>query len=112
MLISVDLSANTGEERGIPFCGIEDSLKQRIWECQALEDLRQQIPPHIRQHLDHQPDCTRLLAWMVEGWTDVTWRQALVQPRVCKQLVQPPPPDDEMLHLFTDGGCLSPQAKI
>ena len=128
------LHANTGEERGIlrsiqngtfytrdkqihtgkipskdcPFCGSADSLQHRIWECQTFDDLRQQIPPNIRQHIDHQPECTRLHAWMIEDWTDATWRQALLQHRVPQHVVKPVPPEDEVLHLFTDGGCLHP----
>ena len=132
--LSRTIQANTGEERGIirsvqngtfytrdkqihtgkiptkdcPFCHLADGLQHRIWECEAVADLRQTVPYRIREFLDTQPDCTRFHAWMVEDWTDFAWRKTLVDLRDASQDVRLSPPDEGTVHLFTDGGCLFP----
>ena len=91
-----------------PFCSAPDGLAHRIWDCPHFEDLRGNIPYEVRVFLANQPDCTRLHAWMVQSSADAHWRMILhnIAPHPLTVFVQPP--DDEVLHIFTDGGCVCP----
>ena len=91
-----------------PFCSAPDGLTHRIWECPHFEDLRANIPYDARAFLLQQPECTRLHSWMVQSSADSHWRATLSRHGRPPLPVFPPPPDDEVLHIFTDGGCLWP----
>ena len=131
--LSRSTTANTGEEKGIlrsvmngtfytrdkqihtgkipsiqcPFCECNDSLQHRIWECEFFQDLRQTVPPQVRDFWQQQPECTRYHAWFVEDWTDTTLRRALYD--LSDHHVHCVPTESpEVFHLFLDGGCLNP----
>ena len=90
-----------------PFCTSEDSVKHRVWECEAFQLLRT-LPDSTVRYLEHQPPCTTLHGWMVEDGCDQRFRQALQGIPDLTGTFQDTPALPEVLHLFTDGGCLQP----
>ena len=45
---------------------------------------------------------------MIQDWPDVQWRTMLCCLPSRAQTYYPAPPPDQILHLFSDGGCLHP----
>ena len=91
-----------------PFCAAPDSLQHRIWECSHFADLRDNLPYEVKAFLANQPECTRLHAWMVQTQADGHWRSMLHGLPLPTSVALQEPPIDEILHVFTDGGCLWP----
>eukprot|EP00438_Fugacium_kawagutii_P030244 Skav219537 [mRNA] locus=scaffold30:835276:840171:- [translate_table: standard] len=92
-----------------PWCGHEDSVEHRHWECDHFEDIRAKVPVNILQDIQASPDCTRLHGWCVQGPEDIQFRQSLMTIRDTTHEFLPVPPCGPILHMFTDGSCLEPQ---
>eukprot|EP00435_Cladocopium_sp_Y103_P027303 s205_g6.t1 len=91
-----------------PFCSCEDSVKHRIFECEAFADLRAQVDASTWEVLKRQPDCTQLHGWFVEETSDREFRKALMEIPDTSGLFPTDLELPDVLHLFTDGSCTSP----
>ena len=105
-----DKHAKTGfaETPACRWCGEEDSVLHRVWQCPATEHLRAEIPLELRKEIEKEPECTQHHAWFCEPEQAALFRKALqgIRPYQTVQWVSPDLP--ETLHLFTDGSCLAP----
>eukprot|EP00435_Cladocopium_sp_Y103_P015415 s3974_g3.t1 len=92
-----------------PYCECEDSVPHRVFDCQGFSDLRAQVAPATWEYLRRQPECTYLHGWFVEGVADRQFRQSLLTIPDTTGLFTPDLELPEVVHLFTDGSCTSPQ---
>eukprot|EP00438_Fugacium_kawagutii_P029229 Skav229564 [mRNA] locus=scaffold568:553802:558148:+ [translate_table: standard] len=87
-----------------PWCQAEDSVHHRHFECPGTRHLQAEPIPEF----DTLPACTRNHGWFVQPPAILAFQKELCQlPDTTKQWEVAPPPTD-VLHLFTDGGCIKP----
>eukprot|EP00438_Fugacium_kawagutii_P025411 Skav235447 [mRNA] locus=scaffold2206:93220:95178:+ [translate_table: standard] len=91
-----------------PWCGEEDSIDHRHWRCPHFADIRANVPSHIMDMIQGSPDCTRLHGWSVHSNDDVAFRRMLLTIEDTTAEFYPVPIQEPVVHLFTDGSCLSP----
>ena len=105
-----DKHAKTGfaETPACRWCGEEDSVLHRVWQCPATEHLHAEIPMELRKEIEKEPECIQHHAWFCEPEQAALFRKALqgIRPYQTVQWVSPDLPDT--LHLFTDGSCQAP----
>ena len=100
-----------GQETTCMFCGQEDNVYHRIWECKAFEEERNRCPESIKNELKAMPPCTHNHGWFEEPATLQKFRAQLHQlPKNVGNWTEPfeiP----AVLDLFTDGTCVSPECE-
>ena len=55
-----------GQSTTCLFCGAEDSVYHRLWECKELESARAKCPEEVQQELKELPPCTHNHGWFPE----------------------------------------------
>lgn len=87
------------------WCGQEDSLQHRYYECAATRELRQTHAPQILQHKLALPDVLTLRGWAIRPPTYMPWMRQFTQ------MPEQVPPMHAALalgqwnYVFTDGSC-------
>ena len=101
-----------GNEGLCEFCGCEDSLKHRVWHCQAFDDLRKIFPEKFLPILDELPECTTQHAWAIRPKSYDHVAQFLEElgdlPPSAYRL---PQLQEGTIDLFCDGTCKFPKVK-
>jgi ribonuclease HI len=102
--------ANQVESSQCVFCGHQDSLHHRHWECPHFADLRTPVP--VLQDLDtSQIDATTCHGWIKTPASILRFRQLLQQISDSSGVFYTPPSvADNMVFtdLFLDGSCAKP----
>eukprot|EP00438_Fugacium_kawagutii_P017758 Skav224503 [mRNA] locus=scaffold1478:227093:229585:- [translate_table: standard] len=91
------------------FCGEEDSQYHRHWTCRVSEPARKQCPQHIRDKIPHLPIATTAHGWVPTPAALDTFQAMLHQLPDVSDIHEQVDSDDNILDLFTDGTCLTPQ---
>ena len=89
------------------FCGQQDSIHHRVWQCAEFQVVRSQsLPPGFPAVLD-LPECQRLHAWAMQPRRQVElWRALASLPDTSWNFVGLP--NMAQLDLFVDGSCIFP----
>ena len=101
-----------GQSTNCLFCGKEDSVYHRLWECEELTEARNQCPKEVRKELLTFQQCTYNHGWFPEPPSLLEFRTKLHQLTLdegqwCEPLEVP-----ETLEIFTDGTCANPKCEI
>ncbi len=101
-----------GQSTQCLFCGKEDSIFHRTWECTELAETRKQCPEEIQQQLKNLPPCTHNHGWFPEPKSLMKFRKQLQEIKHnhgnwCEPFEVP-----DYLELFTDGTCANPTCEI
>ena len=93
-----------------PYCGCTDSRFHRFWVCERFAAERSGISADVWKLLPQAPDFLTGYGWSVKPHTLHSWYSAL-DAIVCP-VVNPLRPISQVLHLFTDGGCMNQAAPM
>ena len=91
------------DSKACRFCGLDDSLQHRHWECEHTAHLRQGLSKTLLGHVPLWPECTRERGWFVEPPSFGSFKALLAEvPLITHQRTQPVP-EKLVMDLFTDG---------
>lgn len=94
------------------FCGKEDSVYHRLWECEELAEARNQTPIEVQEELTNLPPCTHNHGWFPEPTSLFEFRQHLQNIKHNSGHWIEPMEVPETLDLFTDGTCANPTCEF
>eukprot|EP00438_Fugacium_kawagutii_P034754 Skav221193 [mRNA] locus=scaffold3557:101113:110462:+ [translate_table: standard] len=87
------------------WCGAQDSLRHRYYDCPQTADMRNSLAPQVLKHFDHLPSFLTLRGWAWQPPTTQAWRHMLLSlpaevPPLYRSFVS-----SGWNHVFTDGSC-------
>ena len=95
----------TDQPDSCPWCGAQDTLRHRFWECPQHADLRQALAPDVAPVLDFLPPALALRGWWL---LPPTWHQwTCLLAALPSDLPLPAVPLTVWNDVFTDGSCHS-----
>ena len=94
------------------FCGSQDSLFHRHWQCPKTAHLRNEVPPAVLSQVDALPQCTAERGWMVEPAEVRHFKHELQSLPSYVGVSQAFDFSSGAIDLFTDGSCLSPHLPV
>ena len=96
------------ESDACPWCQAQDSQQHRHWECTQFQRYRDDLDPRFWAQFDRAPLCTTEHGWLQEVPSLSEYRAILVkQPPSSHRFLAPP--EENVLHFFTDGGAITPK---
>ena len=101
-----------GQETTCMFCGQEDSVYHRVWECEAFNTERNKCPESVRSELVNMPPCTHNHGWFMEPEHLQEFRCKLHRLKGDVGNWGEPIEIPSTLDLFTDGTCANSACEI
>ena len=96
----------TDQADSCPWCGQQDTLRHRFWECPQHQDLRVALAPDVLPLLEDLPPVLALRGWAVLPPTWHSWTQLLVDLPPCPSGFGVVFAKGVWNDVFTDGSCL------
>ena len=93
------------------FCGHEDTMKHRLWDCPVTAGFRAHLPSDLVTRLSSLGSAFAVHGWVPRSPFHESWFQMLCSlPSDTRGFF--PLPDGGIVDLFTDGSCLWPSEPL